>query len=153
MPAGSPLSSGRPRDWVDRNWKWFIPLLCAAGLACLFAFIALIVGLMKASDAYQGALCRIKTSPEAIATFGVPIKDGFFFTGNININGTTGRADLAIPISGPKGSATAYVLATKSLGAWHYTRLILVRTDDSAKHIDLSDPATQSPQPAIPSVP
>ncbi len=93
---------------------------------------------MKNSDAYQGAILRIKNDPAAINALGFPIKEGMLFTGNINISGSSGRADLTIPVSGPKESATAYVLATKSLGEWHFDRLI-IQTDDAKIRIDLSE--------------
>jgi len=44
-------------------------------------------------------------------------------SGNTNINGASGEANLSIPISGPKGKGTIYVAAKKSLGRWNYSGL------------------------------
>ena len=45
--------------------------------------------------------------------------------GNINVNGSSGHADLAIPISGPQGNGTIYVVASKSAGHWDVLRLVV----------------------------
>jgi len=45
-------------------------------------------------------------------------------------------ADLAIPISGPKGKGTIYVKAAKSLGRWTYSDLI-VEIQATRNRIDL----------------
>lgn len=44
---------------------------------------------------------------------------GFFVTGNIEVNPASGHAELAIPVSGPKGSGTVYVESHKSAGLWY----------------------------------
>ena len=46
--------------------------------------------------------------------------------GNINVNGSSGHADLAIPVSGPEGSGTIYDVASKSAAAGQWTILRLV---------------------------
>ena len=84
------------------------------------AFVAVIVivvfGAMKSSDAYKLAVARAKADPRVTAALGTPISEGMFLSGNTNVNGATGEANLAIPISGPKGKATIYAEATKSAG-------------------------------------
>jgi hypothetical protein len=74
----------------------------------------------KSSDTYSGAIARVKSSPAVIASLGSPIKDAFFFTRNINVTSSDGSANLAIPISGPNGTAKLYVSASRSLRIWHY---------------------------------
>src|SRR6059058_5881080 len=54
-----------------------------------------------------------------------PITDGFLVSGNTNVNGASGEANLSIPVSGPKGKGTIYAAATKSLGRWNYSGLVL----------------------------
>ena len=132
------LPPRHPPNWWERNWKWFVALLCAALGASILGFITLVLGFMRSSDAYQGALLRVKQAPAAIEALGSPIKEGFFFTGNIKVSGPSGRAELAIPVTGPKGRATIFVVATKSLGAWHFDQLIL-QTDQPEQRIDISE--------------
>jgi hypothetical protein len=141
----------RPPDWFDRNWKWFVPLLGVMGFVLIGGFVIFLFGLMKSSGAYQGALSRVKTAPAVVAALGTPIKEGYFFTGNISVNGPSGRAELTIPISAPKGTATVYVAATKSLGVWHYDHLI-VQIDASGQRIDISETKAEPGQPSTPAV-
>jgi len=126
--------------WWDRNWKWFVPTLCLLLLLLFFGFIGLIFygvfSVMKSSDAYQMAVHEAKSNPEVVAGIGEPITEGFFTSGNINTTGSSGVADLAIPISGPKGDATIYLSATKSLGKWTFKDLV-VEIENTQDRIDL----------------
>jgi hypothetical protein len=123
---------------MQQNWKWFVPLLCLVVLVCISGFVASIETLMKSSDVYSGAVLRAKSSPALIAVLGNPIKDGFFFTGNISENNSSGSANLAIPISGPNGTANLYVTARRSLGKWHFEGLV-AEIDKTKQRIDISD--------------
>ena len=138
MQTQPPPLVSRPPDWMQRNWKWFVPVLCLAAVICLGGFVEIIFGFMKSSDAYSGAVSRAKSAPAVIAALGTPIKEGFFVTGSVEINGPSGKAELAIPISGPKGQATVYVAAMKSLGEWHFNGLI-VQVAKTKERIDLSE--------------
>jgi hypothetical protein len=145
MQTPPPLPGKQPTDWWGRNWKWFTPLTAAIVLAAIGGFVAAIMGLIKSSDAYTGALARARSAPAVIDAIGTPIKDGFLVSGNINVSGTTGAADLAIPVSGPKGSASIVIQASKSLGVWHFDHMI-VQVDATQQRIDLSEyPARNGP--------
>ena len=112
------------KNWFARNWKWFVPMGC---LSLLLVFILFIGGIffafskvMKSSDVYAQTMQRVTENEQCIAALGEPIKDGWFFSGSINVTGPSGRADLAIPVSGPKGEGTIYVKAYKEAGKWHF---------------------------------
>ena len=113
--------------WWSRNWKWFVPVGCITIVALFLLGIAAIVmivfGAMKQSDVYREALERAKASPEVQAALGTPIEEGWWMSGQININNDTGDANINIPISGPKGKGTIHAIATKSGGKWTYSRL------------------------------
>jgi Cytochrome oxidase complex assembly protein 1 len=143
MPPTQPVPPLRPRNWLERNLKWLIPGVALAFLSCLAALAILLVAFLKSSDAYQGALSRIKSHAGVTAALGAPVHEGFLFTGRINLNNSSGDADLTIPLSGAKGEGTAFVRATRSLGVWHYDQLIVQITDGRTR-IDLSD-APQRP--------
>jgi Cytochrome oxidase complex assembly protein 1 len=138
MQTPPPLPGKRLPDWMARNWKWFVPLLCLVALAGIGGFITLVLTLMKSSDAYSGALVRAESSPAVIAVLGTPIKDGFFFSGNISENNSSGSANLAIPISGPNGTADLYVSASRSSNKWHFNELV-VEIDKTKQRIDILD--------------
>src|SRR5947208_8024998 len=99
-----------PRGWWSRNWKWLVPTGCLSFLAIGTAFVLCIVffafSVIKSSDAYQTALNRGKQNPRVIAALGTPIKDGLVPSGKTSVNGSSGEADIAIPISGPKAKGT-----------------------------------------------
>ncbi len=106
--------------------------------------IALIVfSAMRSSDVYKDALARAKTHPAVIEALGSPVTEGFLVSGNTNVNGASGEANLSIPVSGPKGKGTIYVAATKSLGQWNYSGLAL-EIEPTHQRIDL----LQRPAPA-----
>ena len=96
-----------------------MPTGCFSLLALFFAFvvsIALIVfSAMKSTDVYKDALARAQANSAVIEALGSPIKEGFLVSGNTNVNGAAGEANLSIPISGPKGKGTIYVAATNLL--------------------------------------
>ena len=93
---------------------------------------------MKSSDAYKLALARAKSDQRVIAALGAPIKEGMFTSGNTNVNGPSGEANIAIPISGPKGKATIYAVGTKSAGQWTFSKLA-VQVQGSDEMIDLNE--------------
>ena len=117
-----------------------MPLGCFGTLTLFTAFvvsIALIVfSAVKSTDVYRDALARAKAHPSVIEILGSPIKEGFLVSGNTNVNGASGEANLSIPISGPKGKGTIYVAANKSLGKWNYSGLI-VEIEKTHQRIDL----------------
>ncbi len=144
-PLAVPLAPST--NWWKRNWTWFVPIGCLSGLVLFVAFvvsIALIVfSAMKSTDVYKGALTRAQAHPSVIEALGSPIKEGFLLSGSTNVNGASGEANLSIPISGPNGKGIIYVAATKSLGRWNYSGLI-VEITKTHQRIDL----LRSPIPA-----
>ena len=130
----------KPATWWQRNWKWFAPVGCLGLLAIFTGFVALVVtivfGMIKSSDVYQGALEWAQANPAVERALGSPIEEGLFVMGNINISGSSGEADLAIPIAGPYDEATLYVVAEKSAGQWEYSTLV-VKIKSTGDRIDL----------------
>ena len=79
--------------------------------------------LLKSCGAYQDAFAIASKNPKVQEVLGNPIKEGWYLTGQIHVSGPSGRADIAFPISGPKGEATVYAVATKSAGIWTFSVL------------------------------
>jgi hypothetical protein len=129
-------------SWWNRNWKWFVPVGCLSIIAVVAGFVALILafvfGMMRSSDVYMQALDRARNNSAVVSTLGTPIEAGFFTSGSINTSGPSGNAELAIPISGPKGKGTIYLVARKSTGEWSYSQL-LVQIEQTGRRIDLLD--------------
>jgi hypothetical protein len=150
MDTITPGNPQPPRPhWWARNWKWFVPTGCLGIvlLAVAFGFfiVSIVFGAMKSSDAYKSALAKAKADPRVVNALGSPITDGFFVGGQTNVSGTSGHADMNVPISGPKGKGTIYFVASKFAGKWTFSKL-MVEVADSGQRIDLiEDPATTSP--------
>ena len=128
------------RSWWSRNWKWVVPvglvtpvLLCGAPIALI---LSVVFGAIKSSDVYTHSLATARANEHVKATLGEPVEPGFMLSGNININGPSGNANLAIPLSGPKASATLYVVAEKRAGKWEYSTME-VAPEGQGERIDL----------------
>ena len=111
-------------------------LLLAAGF--VFIIFSIAFGAMKSSDAYKAALAKAKADPRVVNALGSPIKDGFFVSGTTNVNGSSGHADLTVPISGPKGAGTIYFVASKFAGEWTFSKLV-VEVGKTGERIDLTE--------------
>ncbi|MCE9552746.1 MAG: cytochrome c oxidase assembly factor 1 family protein [Planctomycetes bacterium] len=134
------MNQATPRTWWNRNWKWAVPVGCITPLVCCGGFAGLILtiifGAMRSSDVYKDAVSRATADVRVKELLGEPIEPGLFTTGNINVHNDSGDADLSIPLSGPKGSATLHVVAEKSGGKWECSELE-VQPATGAPAIDL----------------
>jgi hypothetical protein len=108
------------------------------------AFVSFVMGMMKSSGAYKEGLARAKAYPAVQEALSAPIKDGFFVTGSISTSGSSGAADLAIPISGPKGKASLCVVASESAGQWSFSTLS-VEVKGSSESINLLEEKEKEP--------
>ena len=126
-PQGAAPPPAVRRGWWSRNWMWVVPTGCLTFVVLIAAFVGLIVmivfGAMKSSDAYKTAVTRAKQNPEVIEALGTPIEEGMWVSGKTNVDGSSGSADITIPISGPKGSAKIYAIASKRAARWTYSTL------------------------------
>ena len=129
-----------PKSWWSRNWKWLVPVCVGAPVLVCGGFVSLLIslvfGFIKSSEPYGQAMYTARTDTAVIAAMGTPIEDGFFVTGNIEVSPSSGYADLAIPISGPRGTGTIYAEAEKVQGEWYFDTLG-VAVEETDQWIDL----------------
>ena len=150
-PPETPAPRGRQRH--PKRFLFAVGasvVLIFGGLVALL--LHLIVGSMQSSDACVGALARVRAAPAVAAALGTPIAEGYFVRGTIHVSGPTGLAELAIPVSGPKGQAMVYVEASRRQGEWHFDHLI-VAVERTRERIDLAPnppPAPPAPRPPPP---
>ena len=115
------------KGWWSRNWKWFVPVGClsmlAVGAVVIVLIVTLVFGALKSSDVYKQALTKATANPTVISELGEPIEAGWMVSGSISVTGSSGEADISIPISGPRKSATIYAVGQKSAGQWKFARL------------------------------
>jgi hypothetical protein len=150
-PAAEHDETPPPRKgWWGRNWKWAVPVGCLAPLlvigGCVATVIVMVPRIIRSSEPYRHAVAEARASAAVKAVLGEPIEEGALPGGNINVSGSTGDADLSIPISGPKGSATLYIVGKKTAGEWEYSTL-RVKPDGDAAAIDLVPAERPAPRP------
>jgi hypothetical protein len=128
-PTTPPTCPGAKDNWWTRNWKWFVPTGCFTIFVFFLVFagsiVLIVFSAIKSTEPYKDAFARAKMNSAVTEALGSPINEGFLVSGNTNVNGAAGEANLAIPISGPKGKGTIYAKATKSLGRWSYSDLVV----------------------------
>lgn len=143
--AQAPLQP-QPQGWFSRHWKAVVGIGCLGIILLILAFAAgiifLVMGSIRSSDVYKQALAKANANPEVVLRLGQPIQPGWMLSGSINVSGPSGDADLAIPVSGPKGKGTIYAVAKKSAGEWTFSRLE-VGVEGQQGRIDLLAPSVQ----------
>lgn len=142
-PPIAPLGAPSPpavdnRSWFSRHWLGCLGCGCftalGLGAAAIAAIVFFVFAAMKQTDVYKESLRIVANSPQATAALGTPISDGWWVSGNVNINNGSGEAELSYPVSGPKGEGVVAVAATRSGGAWH---LHLLTLEHAGQRIDL----------------
>ena len=135
---------GDHRNWWQRNWKWAVPTGgCLLIIVLIIAFFgAIFVGvtsLIEESTPYQEALEATQQNEEVVLLLGEPIETHGMMQGNINTSGSSGGADLTIPVKGPNGEGTILVKATRTGDTWNY-ELMQVIIKETSETINLLEP-------------
>jgi hypothetical protein len=115
------------KSWIEQHPLWKIPLGCLTLFVLMgmggIVLITVITGSFRHSDVYQRAVTMASGNSRVLDEIGQPIEVGWFVSGQLNINGSSGKADLAIPIKGPRGKANIRAVAYRSGGVWTFTWL------------------------------
>lgn len=90
------------QPFFGKHWKGTL------AIACAFTVVgAITVALfMDHSEVSQLAFARAQADSVVKQHLGTPLRRRLLTSGSIELSGSSGRADLAIPISGPNGKAT-----------------------------------------------
>lgn len=145
------MTNVQQKSWFGRNWKWLVPVGCLVPLVCIVAVCGgtVLFGLhmIKQSPPYRTALAAARENPEVVEALGEPIEPGFMAIGEFNVSADdTGRADITIPISGPRGKGAIHVSGVAGPGAdgWEYTRMTVV-IEGTGEEIDLRGEMVDEP--------
>jgi hypothetical protein len=146
--VSAPQVAGVPGTPARRS-SWVVVFSIIAGVVLLIVlFVAgllfFLFSAMKSSDPYQHAIQVVSHDPRAVAALGAPINPSCYFSGNINIAGSSGNADVAVPVYGSRNKGTVYVVARKSAGRWSYQTLEL-EVNGHEDRIDLLPQTTIQP--------
>lgn len=120
---------------VQRSWaKW--GAIVWAGFIVFFVglFFAISAGI-KSSDAFKLAVAKLESHETSIRLIGKPVSTGFP-TGQMQLVGTGGSANLSFSVEGPQGKGTVYVAASKEFDRWSLSRMVLV-PEGSEQPVDL----------------
>jgi hypothetical protein len=128
------------KSWLDRHPRWKIP----AGFLTLILLIVVFGGIVMlivmasfhGSDVYKQAVAKAAESPEVRAQIGEPIQPAWLIAGDLHVSGSSGNANLSIPISGPRNRGKIRAVAFKSGGVWRFT-FLQVNVEGQAGCIDL----------------
>lgn len=116
------------KGWFRRNWLWVVPVggCLTLILLLIFGVGAAIFGVSKAltgSQPYKDAIYKASHNQEIIELLGEPIESDGIMNGSISVENDNGRADISVPIKGPKGKAKVFVIGEKIDGQWYYSEM------------------------------
>jgi cytochrome oxidase complex assembly protein 1 len=140
------------KSWLGRNWKWLLAVTFLLMVCVGLGIFALIMSWMRSSDVALEAVARAQANPAVAQKLGGRIEEGWLTSGSINVGtGGSGEANLAVPISGPKGNGTVYVMARRIAGVWNYSQMI-AGIESTGEKIDLLEGPVESQSTARPAV-
>lgn len=118
-------------SWWGRNWKWVLPTGgCLTVIILLVIFVGAIFfganNLMKDSMPYKEAISKARQNGQLIELLGEPIEQEGMIQGHINFENGEGDIDIKVPLTGPKGEASLYVVGTKKRDTWTYSDVYVI---------------------------
>lgn len=132
------------KGWFRRNWLWVVPVggCLTLILLMIFGVGAAIFGVSKAltgSQPYKDAIYEASHNQEIIELLGEPIESDGIMSGSISVENDNGRANISVPIKGPKGKAKVFVIGEKIDGQWYYSEMYVKHAiaEDIGREIDL----------------
>lgn len=149
------MSEMRPPAARRSSCLWIvIPVGCLSLLllGCGGAIVSLVFGVttfIKTSEPFEHALAEVRADPQTVQVLGQPIEAGWWVTGSLRLNNDDGQADFHFPVSGPNGSASVHVRATKNAGSWSYESILVTFDDGAAASVELAEPVAEIASPDI----
>jgi hypothetical protein len=132
------------RGWLEQHPRWKIPAGCLILILLVVGFATVVLTVITtsfhSSEVYKQATARATENSQVRVALGEPIQFAWIVSGQLNVNGGTGSANLVIPISGPKATGTIHAVAYKSGGVWRFTQLDVSVAGNTAS-IDLMSTA------------
>lgn len=127
------------KSWLNRNWKWLIPSGCLTLLILFGLFIGGIfyevTSIIKDSDAYKESMTAVQNNTLVVEKLGSPIETDGMVSGNVTSTNDVRTCDVQVPLKGPKGKATLFVVGEKR-GKWKYSEMS-VYIENTDEKIDL----------------
>jgi|CZKD01.1.fsa_nt_gi hypothetical protein len=128
------------KSWLEQNPYWKIPFGCLTLIFLIALFVVVLMTVIttsfRNSDVYKQALAQAASNSQVRLQIGEPLKPAWLISGQLNVSGSTGNANLSIPISGPRGKGTIRAIANKTGRVWRFTYL-QISVDGHPASIDL----------------
>jgi YD repeat-containing protein len=140
VPVPNPESQLRAQSVPPRaelSSYRFSPVIATMAVLAGLALLYLYALRLRASPAFATAMNLVYTSVEAKAALGFPIRAGLGVQGMVHDWISSGYAVLSIPVSGPVGKGTLYVVANRVGTGWDIEREVL-HTGEGSKSFDLT---------------
>jgi len=139
------------KNWLEQNPRWKIPLGCLTLLFLVGIFVVVLMTIIttsfRSSDVYKQAMAEAAANAQVHERIGETIQADWLISGQLNVNGSTGNANLSIPISGTRGRGTIQAVAYKSGGVWRFTKLQVMVAGRAAGIDLLSGEGSGQPPP------
>ncbi|MBI1370769.1 MAG: hypothetical protein GC162_19205 [Planctomycetes bacterium] len=104
--------------WYRRHWKALVIGFVVFMIVVIVMMILLVAHIMKSSEPYTRAMALARADVRVLIALGQPIEEGFMPTGNIEVHGSSGSADLQISLHGPDARGNLWVTAHRQQGEW-----------------------------------
>jgi hypothetical protein len=128
------------KNWLDQHPRWKIPLGFVTLIFLMAVFVAVLLTIvtmsLHRSDVYKQAMAKTTEDLQVREQIGEPVQSAWIISGQLQVNGSSGDANLSIPISGPRGKGLIRAVAHKTGGVWRF-RYLQVSVEGQPGNIDL----------------
>ena len=118
------------KPWLNRNWKWLIPLLVLSlGITIVLGLagneISGVVAVYAESEIYEDALKIAKENNEVKQKLGdlKPIGFSAIAEGVIKFSNNNNSVDISVRVTGSKGRGRIDISANRKENKWEYKRI------------------------------
>jgi len=130
----------RQKSWFSRNWGWVIGGGCLTmiviGVLVIGGIIYKVADAVVESEPYTHAYALATKNEKVIEFLGEPIDKNGMGNTKFNYNNGISKAELSIPIKGPKDKAVIFVKGEEIDDEWTYSTLY-VKIDGQTEIIEL----------------
>ncbi|MCF6347611.1 MAG: cytochrome c oxidase assembly factor 1 family protein [Flavobacteriaceae bacterium] len=118
------------KPWLNRNWKWLIPLLVLfSGIALILALagngISSVVAVYSESEIYKDALEIANKNEEVKQKLGDLEPIDFFAIAEcvVKYSNNNNSVDISVRVKGSKGKGRIDISADRKEDKWEYQRI------------------------------
>lgn len=129
VSAKNPRPRYSPWDSAPSLFVW----LGIVALLFSFTVLAAVQLAFRYSDPYRMVLHRVAADPFVRMRLGSPIEPGWLIAGHVQQR--RGHAEVAVPITGTRGSGTAYAVLDRQAEGWVLVSLRIAVNGDTGQVI------------------